>query len=107
MRKFHHLGLVATEPKDGEMWFDQLKVWGTDPSQDANLIEWVRFTDESPLAGTALTKMPHVSYMVDDLAAALAGKTDIVVAPIEACPGITIAYFMEDGALIEYMEVKG
>lgn len=107
MKKFHHIGLVATEPKPGEMWFDSLKVWGTDPSADPNLIEWVRFTDESPLAGTKLTQMPHVSYIVDDMASALAGKTDIVVAPIAATPDITIAYFLEDGALIEYMEIKG
>jgi len=42
---------------------------------------------------------------VDDLEAELEGK-DVVVAPITAAPGVRIAYFMMDGALVEYLEVK-
>ena len=105
MKKFHHIGLVADAPKPGEMYFDLLKVWGTNPADDPNLIEWVRFSPESPLASTPVAKMPHTSFQVDDLDAELAGK-DVVVAPITAAPGIRIAYFMMDGALIEYLEVK-
>ena len=105
MCKFAHIGLLTDEPKPGEMWFERLSVWGTDPSADPNLIEWVRFTPESPLYDTPVSKGPHVSYAVDDLDAELVGK-DVKVPPIEAAPGIRIAYFEEDGALIEYMEVK-
>jgi hypothetical protein len=105
MRKFHHIGLVARTPKPGEVYFESLKVWGTDPAADPNRVEWVRFAADSPLAGTPLAKMPHVSWAVDDLDAELKGR-EVVVGPIAAAPGMRIAYFMMDGALVEYLEIK-
>ena len=106
MKSFHHIGLVTEEEKPGEMYFETLKVWGTSPDDDpVNKIEWVRFSPESPLADTPVAKMPHVSWAVDDLDAELEGK-DVVVEPITAAPGVRIAYFLQDGALIEYLEVK-
>jgi hypothetical protein len=106
MKRFHHIGLVTNTSKPGEMYFDSLKVWGTSPDADANRIEWVRFAPDSPLAETPVAKMPHVSWQVDDLNAELKGK-ELVVGPIEAAPGIRIAYFFSDGALVEYLEIKG
>ena len=106
MRKFHHIGLVATSEKPGEAYYEMLKVWGTNPDDDpTNRIEWVRFRPESPLAKTPVAKMPHTSFAVDDLDAELKGK-DVVVPPITAAPGVRIAYFMMDGALVEYLEAK-
>ncbi len=105
MKQFHHIGLVTDEQKPGEMYFESLKVWGTDPANDPNKVEWVRFDPESPLADTPVAKMPHVSWAVDDLDAELEGK-DPVVGPLTAVEGVRIAYFMQDGALIEYLEIK-
>jgi len=105
MKQFHHIGLVARSPVPGEMYFESLKVWGTSPDQDPNRVEWVRFAPDSPLVDTPVAKMPHVSWQVDDLESALAGE-EPVVGPLQAAPGIRIAYFFRDGALIEYLEVK-
>ena len=105
MRTFHHIGLVADTEKPGENYFEMLKVWGTNPADDPNQIEWVRFKPDSPLADTPVAKMPHTSWAVDDLDAELEGK-DVVVGPLTAAEGVRIAYFMQDGALIEYLEVK-
>ena len=105
MRTFHHIGLVADTEKPGENYFEMLKVWGTNPADDPNKVEWVRFKPDSPLADTLVAKMPHTSWAVDDLEAELEGK-DVVVAPLTAAEGVRIAYFMQDGALIEYLEVK-
>jgi len=105
MKSFHHVGLVTQEPKPGEMYFERLKVWGTSPDGDPNRIEWVRFAPDSPLAETPVAKMPHVSWKVDDLDAELADKK-VVVGPIEAAPGVRIAYFYVDDALVEYLEIK-
>jgi hypothetical protein len=104
MKQFHHIGLVAREPVPGETYFESLQVWGTDPTADPNRVEWVRFKPESPLASTPVAEMPHVSWQVDDLDAELEGK-DVVVGPLTVAPGIRIAYFMMDGALVEYLEV--
>lgn len=105
MRKFHHIGLITKEPKPGEMWFEALKVWGTDPSKDPNQVEWVRFAPDSPLARTAVARMPHVSWSVDNLDKELKGKK-MEAGPLQAAPGVRIAYFLMDGALVEYLEVK-
>ena len=106
MKKFHHIGLVTETPKPGEMYFEALKVWGTNPDDDPlNRIEWVRLAPDSPLAETPVAKMGHVSWQVDDLDAELKGKK-VAVGPLQAAPGIRIAYFLQDGALVEYLEVK-
>lgn len=105
MKNFHHIGLVTQTPKPGEAYYEMLKVWGTSPADDPNKIEWVRFAPDSPLADTPVAKMPHVSWAVDDLDRELAGK-QVAVGPLVAAPGIRIAYFLQDGALIEYLEAK-
>jgi hypothetical protein len=105
MKTFHHIGLVTDTEKPGEMYFDTLKVWGTSPDDDPNKVEWVRFAPDSPLADTPVAKMPHTSWLVDDLDTELEGK-DVEVGPLTAAEGVRIAYFMQDGALIEYLEIK-
>lgn len=106
MRKFHHIGLVTTEPKPAESYYPDLKVWGTGPDNDpVNRIEWVRFAPDSPLADTPVAKCCHVSFAVDDLEAELGGR-EPVVGPLEAAPGVRIAYFFENGLLTEYLEIK-
>ena len=105
MKTFHHLGLVTQTPMPGEMYFESIKVWGTSPDADPNKIEWVRFAADSPLINTPVARMPHVSWAVDDLDAELAGKQP-VVGPLTVVPGIRIAYFLMDGALVEYLEIK-
>ena len=106
MKKFHHIGLVTTEEKPGESYYESLKVWGTSPDDDpVNRIEWVRFAPDSPLADTPVSKMSHMSWSVDDLDKELEGK-DIVAGPLTVVPGVRIAYFWMDGGLVEYLEVK-
>ncbi len=105
MRDFHHIGLIADTEKPGETFYDSLKVWGTNPDDDPNRVEWVRFAPDSPLIDTPVAKMPHVSWAVDDLDAELAGK-EPVVGPLSVADNVRIAYFMQDGLLVEYLEAK-
>ena len=104
MKTFHHIGLVARTPVQGEVWYEALKVWGTNPDDDHNRVEWVRFAPDSPLLDTPVAKMPHVSWAVNNLDQELKGK-EVAVGPLEAAPGVRIAYFYQDGALVEYLEV--
>jgi hypothetical protein len=55
--------------------------------------------------GRAGPFLANTSFAVDDLEGQLEGK-DVVVPITVAAPGVRIAYFLMDGALIEYMEVK-
>ena len=34
MKAFHHIGLVTQTEKPGEMYFESLKVWGTNPDDE-------------------------------------------------------------------------
>jgi len=105
MKTFHHIGLVAETEMPGETFYEALKVWATDPQNDPNRVEWVRFAPDSPLADTPLTRMPHISFAVDDLDHELAGQ-EAIVGPFDVGEGIRIAYIMIDGALVEYREVS-
>jgi hypothetical protein len=105
MKTFHHIGLVAQTPQSGEMFFPSLRVWGTNPDDDPNRVEWVRFAADSPLAGTPVAQMPHVSWAVDDLDRELVGK-ELVVGPLVVNEQVRIAYIKIDGALVEYLEIK-
>jgi hypothetical protein len=105
MKTFHHFGLLAPAEMPGETYYESLKVWATDPQQDPNRIEWLRFAPDSPWADTPLAQMPHISFAVDDLEHALGGRTPIV-GPLEVARGVRIAYLLVDGALTEDLEVK-
>jgi hypothetical protein len=102
---FHHIGLVAQTPKPGEMHYESHKVWGTDPGDDPNRVEWIRFAPDSPFADAPVARMPHLAWAVDDLDAELKGK-QVVLGPIAIDRGVRLAHFMMDGALMEYLEFR-
>ncbi len=103
-RKFAHLGCVTQDKNRPGLNYNQiLDCYCSDPSADPNNIEWLFFPQSSPLAKTALATTSHIAYIVSDITAAVAGK-ECVVPPTEVAPGVTIAFFFEDGALIEYCQ---
>mgnify|MGYP000178649849 CR=1 FL=1 len=101
--KFHHIGLLTEEPHEGEIAYPSMKLWATSPDANPNRAEWIRLAPDSPYRDTPFGKMPHVAFLVDDLDKRLEGK-EVVVGPIEVARDFRVAYFMENGLLIEYME---
>lgn len=104
-RRFHHIGLPATEPQPGESWVEATKVWVTNPAHHPQRVEWLRYAADSSVA-QAFRDRPHVAYTVDDLDAAIAGK-DVVLGPFEAGdpPFARAAFTEEDGLTVEYMQM--
>ena len=100
-KKFLHVGCV-THDKDfpGLNYNKVLDCYCSDPTANEHNIEWLYFPETSLLAKTAIATTTHIAYMVDDLEAAVAGK-EMVLEPIEVGPGFKIAFFWEDGALVE------
>ena len=82
---------------------DPFEQWATSPDANPNRTEWIRLAPDSPYRDTPFGKMPHVAFLVDDLDKRLAGK-EVVVGPIEVVENFRVAYFIEDGLLVEYME---
>ena len=47
--------------------------------------------------------VPHVAFEVDDLSAEIAGK-EILIAPNSPSPGMTVAFIVENGAPVEFLQ---
>ncbi len=102
--RYHHLGIPASIPHAGERYIPHLKlhVSGFDTSPYG--IEWMRFDPDCRISELVRT-VPHLAFEVDDLDAALEGKTLLgdVSSPSE---GVRAAMIVDDGAPIELLEFR-
>lgn len=104
-RAFHHIGLPTEDPQADETYVEETRVWVTDPADHPCRVEYLRYEEDSPVTGP-LRRKPHVAYRVDDLAAALEGR-ELLLEPFTPMPGLSVAFFEEDGVVIEYMQFEG
>jgi hypothetical protein len=102
MKTFHHIGLPTDKPQQGESYVEETKVWVTRPEDHPYRIEYLRFEPDSPVIGP-VRDQAHVGFRVDDIEALLEGE-QVILEPFEALPGLTVAFFMKDGAVFEYMQ---
>ena len=101
MRQFHHVGIPTDEPQPGEIYVEDTKVWVTDPLDHPYKVEYLRYEPDSPVTGP-LRELPHLAFETDDLQRELAAK-QVVLEPFHPMEGLTVAFVMEDGAVVEYM----
>lgn len=102
--EFLHFGIPT---KDAKKWAGEiadLKVHFSDPASDAFGIEWLKFDAGSPMHEKIQTQS-HVAFMVDNLEAAIRGKT-ILCSPFSPAPGFRFAFIEHEGAVIELCESK-
>ncbi len=97
--KFNHVGVPTTKEQPGETYFDNMKLYATDPSTTPYFIEYLRPAEGCTLAPVLLEK-PHVSYQVENLEEALKGEK-VVVEPFQPMPGLTIAFIEVNGCIFE------
>ena len=102
MREYHHLGIPTKEPREGETYLEQYKIYveGYDTSEYG--VEWMRFESDCTLPELIQT-VPHVAFRVDSLDAALEGK-EVLIEPNSPSPGVRVAFVVENGAPIEFLE---
>ena len=62
----------------------------------------MRFEPDAPVPELVRT-VPHVACEVDDLSAEVAGK-EILIAPNSPSPGVTVAFIVENGAPVEFLQ---
>src|SRR3954471_14342854 len=62
-------------------------------------IEWMRYSEESPLH-PAIKSLPHVAFEVDDIDAALEGQ-EVIYPPGSPSEGVRAAMILVDGAPVE------
>lgn len=103
MRRYHHLGIPTTERRPGERYLSEFKVWVSGYETSPYKVEWMRFEPDCPLPELVRT-VPHVAFEVDDLEAELEGK-EVLIPPNSPSPGITVAFIVEDGTPIEFLQI--
>jgi hypothetical protein len=103
MRKYHHLGIPTKEKKKGETYLDRFKVYVSGFESSPYGIEWMRFLTESPLPELVKT-VPHIAFEVQDLDGELEGK-EILIPPNIPSPGIRVAFIVDNGAPVEFLEI--
>jgi len=102
MRELHHIGIPTTEPKANEQHMADAKLFLTDVADSPNRIEWLRFEEGSPMPDLLQTST-HLAYTVPDIQTAMAGK-EILLDPFSPMEGLTVAFVIEEGIPVEFME---
>ena len=101
--KYLHFGVPTTQEKNWTGHIAELGVHVTDPAADPFGIEWLKFDSDSPMH-KAIQTQAHAAFLVDDLDAAVEGKT-MLLAPMSPIPGLRIAFIDHEGAIIELSQV--
>ncbi len=101
--EFHHVGIPTETRRENEKYLDGGKVFITDADASPYNIEWLRFEADSPMP-EELKTIPHVAFKVDNLEAALEGK-NVLIEPWSPMEGLQVAFIMDDGAPIEFMQM--
>lgn len=101
---FSHIGIPTDQKKQGERFVPATRVWVTDFQNHAVHVEWLRFEPDSPVTGP-IRNMPHVAYEVDSIKDACRGLKELL-APFEAGIAVVGFYQTDDGAVVEFMEMK-
>lgn len=106
VRRFHHVGLTTHDKQPDEDYVAPSKVWVTNPADSPMKIEYLRYEADSEVS-QAFQQHPHLAYAVDDLEANLVGK-EVIIPPfdVDDPPFARVAFTMEDGIYVEYMQFK-
>lgn len=104
MRKYHHVGIPTEMPRENETYLEELKVYVSGYETSRYGVEWMRYEADSPLPELVKT-IPHVAFEVDDLEAEIQGK-EVLIAPNSPSEGITVAFIVENGAPIEFIQFQ-
>lgn len=101
MRTFNHIGIIRTEPIEGDFHNDGLKVFLTDFTKSKNRVEWLRFDADSEMHKLIQTQT-HVAYDVTDLKKELEGAK-VLFEPVDCGDDNWIAFIEEEGIPVELM----
>jgi hypothetical protein len=101
--KFDHIGIPTTGRFDGEIDLPQQRVTVSDHQDNPFGIQWQRYWDDAPYPDLVKT-VPHVAFEVDDLAAALTGRT-VIIEPNSPSHGVVVAFVKVNGAPVELMQI--
>lgn len=100
--RYHHVGIPTNRPLPPEDYSEKYKMSASGYFESPYGVEWMKFDPDCPLPELVKT-VPHVAFVVDDLNAAIAGK-EILIAPNSPAEGVTVAFIVDHGAPIEFLQ---
>ncbi len=100
--RYHHLGIPTSIPHSKEHYLPHLKMYVAGFESSPYGVEWMRFDPDCQISELIKT-MPHIAFEVDDLDAAIIGRTLLgeVGSPSD---GVRVAMIIDDGVPIELLE---
>ncbi|MCX6013429.1 MAG: pyridoxamine 5'-phosphate oxidase family protein [Chloroflexi bacterium] len=102
--KYHHIGIPTKEKHNNEIYLKDFKLYTSGYNDSQYGIEWMRFEEDSPLPELIKT-VPHIAFEVDDLDRAIEGK-QIIIQPNQPSQGIKVAFIVDNGAPIEFLQLN-
>ena len=102
--KFHHFGVPVNAKHENETYYEDIKVYGTNPDEHPYRVEFLRFEDGGPLPEEIQTKC-HAAFEVENIEEAIKGYK-IIMEPFAVSDTLTCAFVMDDQALIELMQIS-
>lgn len=103
--RYHHFGIPNPTPRADETFLEELGMYVSGYGGSEFGVEWMRFTEDSPLPELVRT-VPHVAFEVPELEDALAGR-EVLIPPNSPSEGVRVAFVVENGAPIEFLEIEG
>ena len=100
--RYHHVGIPTTTPHAEERHLGHLGMHVRGFETSPYGIEWIRFDPGCDMPEVVRT-VPHVAFVVGDLAEALRGQ-EILIAPTTPSGGVRVAFILDDGAPVELLE---
>ena len=103
--RYHHTGIPTDQPREGERYLPEFKMYVSGFAESPYGVEWMRFEPDSPIS-ELVRSVPHVAFEVDDLEEALKGK-QILSTPSSPSAGVRVAMIIDNGCPIELIEFGG
>ena len=102
--RYHHIGIPTDVRRENEEYLEKFKMHNSGYETSPYGVEWMRFEPDSPLPELVKT-VPHVAFVVDDLQAAIDCK-DILIKPNSPTDGVSVAFIVDNGAPIEFLQFE-
>jgi len=100
--KYHHIGIPTQTSHSGEAYLAEFKVYATDHEDNPYGIQWMRYEPDCQLPELVKT-FPHVAFEVENLELAIKNR-DVLIKPNSPSAGVTVAFIIENGAPIEFLQ---
>ena len=102
---YMHIGIPITEKKPNMTYNEAMKFWVSNVDDYDYKVEYLKFEEGTPFP-EELHRRWHVAYAVDDLDRYVDDADRVICGPMDAGPGVRLAFVEKDGAVIELYEDK-